>query len=321
LMAYLVGRQVTVRRRVAFVDRKGVVVALPLPEDETYANPRVSPDGRQLVIERGNAEGTEVNLWIYDLAGSVAPRQLTYGSGSLSTAPEWTRDGERILFLHRTGDTETIMSQPADGSGPAEPVTAAQIPDMNSSVISLSPDGTNLLVRVGPTGQRADIWLLPLAGTEKPRAVIEGPGNKLRPRFSPDGNWIAYSSDESGRGEVYVQNFRTGARRRITTGGGFSTPDWSPDGRHLFYLNGTATSLFRLMSVEVRTQSGFEVLPPTTILEGVFSPGSQQPYSISREGRILIVQRADESATEEQSPEIRVTLNWTEELKRLVPSR
>ena len=323
-MAYVARN--TVRRRLAFVDGNDGFEELPFLFNETYSNPRISPDGSQFVIERGGADETEVNLWVYDVTNKALPRQLTYGTGTQSVSPEWTRDGKRIVFLHKTGDTETVMSLPADGSGLAEPFTMARIPGMNSAVISLSSDDRNVLVRAGPADQQqADIWLLPAGGTEQPRPVTRGPGNKARARFSPNGNWMVYQSNETrGTGtDIHVLDFQNGVTRRITNGGGH-TPDWSPDGDHVFFLVNNLTRDMlpraRLMSVEFSPQSGLAVRRPTMVFDGVLGgPRSQQPYSVARDGRILVLTGAEEPA-EARSPDIRVTLNWFEELKQRVPT-
>ena len=168
--------------------------------------------------------------------------------------------------------------------------------------------------------------MLPLEGDRKPQLLIGGPSSKQRASFSPDGRWIAYSSYESARPEIYVQPFpTTGAKYQITTTGGTS-PVWSPDGQQLFYLQQVQPPLGRLMSVDVRIQAGFAYANSTALFDQVLlvplgpSVGSW-PYDIAPDGKrfVVVTPAANVSSEKTPNPEIRVTLNWFEELKQRVP--
>ena len=245
-LAYFVGVDRT-NRSLALVDRKGESVALPMPP-LPYADPRISPNGKQLAI--GVAEENESNIWIYDLAGALAPRRLTFGGTNFS--PAWTPDGRRIASIsNRDDNLNAIFWQPANGSGSAERLTDPKAAQLTS--LRLSADGK--IVYRDARGE-GSIWTLPLEGDRKPQLVIDGPGNQIHANLSPDGCWMVYSSTESGRIEVYVQPFPpTGANYQITTTEAFD-PLWSPDGRQIFYLEAQGNNLAGLTSVDVRTEPG-----------------------------------------------------------------
>jgi eukaryotic-like serine/threonine-protein kinase len=325
-LVYTVGpsQQVSITS-LAFTDGVGVKKALPF-QAGLYSNPRISPDGKQLVAEVEGEGG--VNLWIYDLSGHVAPRRLTFGGASF---PIWTRHSQQIIYTSRRDGGSAIYRQGADGNGSAERLTEPKQEAVVAS--SISEDGT--LVFTDNSGDH-DIWMLRMDDDRKPQALIKGKGTtEWRGSFSPDGHWIAYASDESKQEEIYVQPIPpTRPKNQITTHGGTS-PLWSPDGKELFYLEAQdpeahrfrafrATEilqprLYRLISRHVRTQAGFAFSDPTTIVEGILMIGPR-PYDITPDGKqfVAVFPASDATSGERSHPEIRVTLNWFEELKRRV---
>jgi eukaryotic-like serine/threonine-protein kinase len=160
-----------------------------------------------------------------------------------------------------------------------------------------------------------DIWVLPLVGDRKPWPLAQTKFNESQPRFSPDGHWIAYTSDESGRSEVYVQPFPgPGGKSQVSTDGG-NWPIWARNGRELFYANGN-----KMMSVSITTHPSFDASTPRFLEDASpFLPYrfNNAAYDISADDqRFLFVKAKEENAR----GEIRVVLNWSEELKRLAPS-
>ena len=215
---------------------------------------------------------------------------------------------------HSTSSGPTLWWRPADASGPQEiliePEDTGQIPT------SWSPDGQTLVYTdlFGP-----DIWMLPLGGEEKPWAFLDTDFEVSGAMFSPDGHWLAYMSNETGRDEVYVQPVSVttpGGKRQVSIGGG-GEPVWAPDGRDLFYRNGD-----RMMAVAIETEPELSVGTPRLLFEGRFLPvlSGDDPggsYDISPDGqRFLMIKREQDLVP----TEIIVILNWFEELKRLVPS-
>ncbi len=287
-----------------WVDRKGTE-SLITQEELSFGSPRISPDGKQVALAIAG-EGTQ-NIWIYDLEGESL-RRLTFGSGSVET---WSPDGKWIIFQRVDEDgRRTISRKLADGSGPVEqltvPVSRGQQPH------SLTPDG-RILAFGGGDG---DIWMLPMEGDREPQRFITSPNNECCEKFSPDGKWLAYVSDELGLDQVYVGPFPnpTDVKWLVSEEGG-GQPVWSPDGTELFYRNGD-----RMVAVSVQTEPTFRRGRPEVLFEGTYVSSrfisGYQYYDISRDGQRFLMIKAEEGST----AQINVVLNWFEELKRLVPT-
>jgi Tol biopolymer transport system component len=180
---------------------------------------------------------------------------------------------------------------------------------------SWSPDGQSLVFYDISPATGNDIWVLPMEGDRRPQVFLRSPAQEEAPTFSPDGRWLAFTSNESGRDEVYVQPFPgPGGKLQISTEGG-NEPLWSRNGRELFYRNGD-----KMMAVEITTQPTFTAGSPRLLFEGryEFSPNGVAGYDVSLDGqRFLMVQPVE---PEQPATQINVVLNWFEELKRRVPS-
>jgi serine/threonine-protein kinase len=293
-------------RRLVWVRRDGSVEPLAAPPREYYGNAVISPDGRRAAVDM---EGGTVGVWLYDfMRGTLTP--LTTGKGS-SQAPRWTPDGTRIVYrATRTGSRNLWWKDVDDAKGEERVTTGEGV----QTAGSFSNDGWLAYYDSDPaTG--FDIVALPVGGDRKPRAVVKTPFTEQFPRLSPDGHWIAYTSNESGRAEVLVQSFPdAGARTQISTSGGIE-PVWSRDGRELFYLDGDAMRV-----VEVRTSPTFSAGAPRLLYEGRFiqSPNGVASYDVSMDGQRFL--RVQPLHPDPPTHEIQVTVNWFEELKRLAPT-
>jgi len=208
-----------------------------------------------------------------------------------------------------------IFWQRADGSGGLERLTTNEDTQISGS---WSPDG-QLLAFIqlfsGGTERNNEIWVLRLSD-RKTQPFLQTQSNNFVSRFSPDGHWLAYVSNESDRLEVYVQPYPgPGGRWQISTEGG-REPMWNPNGRELFYRNGN-----KMMAVEISTKPGFSAGKPRMLFDGeyVVGPATTSNYDVSPDGqRFLMVQSAEQ---ERAAPtQINVVLNWFEELKRRVPT-
>jgi eukaryotic-like serine/threonine-protein kinase len=240
--------------------------------------------------------------------------------GSLNNPAVWTPDGKRIAFSSNKEGVQNIFWQLADGSGGLERLTTgdyAQIP------MSWSPDGQLLaFFEVNPT-TGYDIWVqqmgAPSAGSgqlRKAQPFLRTTFNESVPKFSPDGNWLVYVSDESGRYEIYVQPYpRPGGKLQISTEGG-TEPVWNPNGRELFYRNGD-----KMMAVDIATQPSFAAGKPRMLFEGKYqpTPGTAPNYDVSPDGQRFLMLKPSGSA-EAAPTQINVVLNWFEELKQKVPT-
>lgn len=180
--------------------------------------------------------------------------------------------------------------------------------------MSWSPNGKVLaFVEVAPT-TGYDIWITTV-GDRKVQPFLRTPFNESVPMFSPDGRWIAYISNKSGRWEVYVQPYpSTGGKWQISTEGG-TEPVWNRNGRELFFRNGD-----KIMAVEITEHPNLAAGKPRVLFEGhyVLPPGTTPNYDVSPDGQHFLMIKANEAA-EEAPAQINVVLNWFEELKRRVP--
>ena len=292
----------------SWTDRTGSVEALKAPTRD-YFEPHLSPDGQRVAVTIGLVPGSTTDLWVYDIPHGTLTR-LTFDGHDISSV--WSPDGKRVAYAaNRSGGWE-ILAKLADGSGAEERL----IPGQDSFQIpgSWSPDGKYLAYMVVSPETGTDIWVLPLSGDRKPWPLAQTKFNEQHPRFSPDGHWIAYTSDESGRSEIYVQPFPgPGGKSQISTEGGF-WPVWARNGRELSYLNGN-----KMMIVSITTHPRFDASTPrfltdaSPLLPGRFNNAA---YDMSADDHRFLLVKAKEG----NAPgEVRVVLNWSEELKRLAP--
>lgn len=201
-LAYVPGRA-GFESRFVWVDREGTVEPLPL-RPSTLFGPRLSPDGRSFVYWVQNAETTHV--WLYDLERGMSSRFTTNPAQVAGGWPIWGPEGKRVIFNSTRSDgmTWNLYWKPVDGSGPAEPLTQSEYSQVPVSVWAKGRLLAFQEVR-DPAAIGTDIWILPLQEGARPRPFLQTSANEFLPMFSPDGRWLAYVSDHSGRSEVYVR--------------------------------------------------------------------------------------------------------------------
>jgi Tol biopolymer transport system component len=313
-LAYVPGEIQGDQFNLVWVSRNGDEQPLAAPPNP-YLAPRLSPDNKRISVV---IQEQESQIWLYDLSRETLTR-FTF-DGSVNLTPVWTPDGERIAFVSNNKGPLNLFWQLADGSGGLERLIASEYIHAPQS---WSPDGKLLaFIEVNPTTQR-DIWVLPVADpsggsgqVREAQPFIRTRFNEAVPRFSPDGHWLAYISDESGRFEIYVQPYPgPGGKRQISTEGG-TEPVWNPNGRELFYRSGN-----RMMAVDIATQPGFTAGKPQILFEEQYEPAPIpiSNYDVSPDGqRFLMLKPCDQ---QQSAPtQINVVLNWFEELKRRVPT-
>ena len=293
-------------RTLVWVDREGAVEPLGAPP-RAYLDPRLSPDGRRLAV---SIDGENQDIWVYDMGRQTLSR-LTFAP-LWDETPVWTPDGNWVTFAGNRDGVMNLLRTVADGSEEEEQLVTLQ---GHAHANSWSPDGQVLVFGLGPIQTASEgIWLLPLEEDRKPTLFLKTPGNVYASRLSPDGHWIAYASDESGRLEIYVQPFPgLGGKWQISTDGGGHAV-WARNGRELFYRNGD-----KMMVVEVTTQPNFSPGSPKALFEGQFltAPDGNTNYDVAPDGQRFVMIKESE---EPQEGQINVVLNWFEELKRLVPT-
>ena len=290
-------------RKLVWVDRNGMEEPLGAPL-RAYENSRLSLDGRRVAFTIRDANP---DIWVYEIARQTLSR-FTFDEGE-DERPVWTPDGMWLTFSSERTDGRILFRKQADGGGEEEPLVTLQ---EHAHGTSWSPDGRVLSFETSVSSN--DVWMLPSEGDRKPTRFLSAPFFEGSPRFSPDGRWIAYVSNESGRNEVYVQPYPgPGGKWQVSTEGG-TEPVWARSGRELFYRNGD-----KMMVVEVATQSTFSPGSPKLVFEGVHGMfvGTLANYDVSPDGqRFLMIQ---EAASGEALTQINVVLNWFEELKQRVP--
>ena len=302
-LVYVLGGTEHAERTLVGVDREGQPTLLT-EDRESYSHLELSPDGTQVAVEI-SSQGI-ADIWIYDLERGTRSRLTATG---INTHPVWTPDGKQVAF--RVALTGAVYWKPADGSG------ESQLLVQNVGAggpTSFSPDGRMMALEENNPTSRFDIRYVTLEGDGTPVTFLETPFRERSPMISPNGRWLAYLSDESGRDEIYVQPFpEPGQKWPISSEGG-TEPKWSPDGQELFYRNGDM-----MMVVAVETESTFSAERPRILFEGSYQrdTGAGHPrYGVSPDGQQFVLVKVGEQATPTQ---INVVLNWFEELKELVP--
>ena len=308
-LVYVKGDARGIKRRLAAVDRDGGEHSL-LDEPRAFSDPSISPDGRQLAVA---IEGTHQDLWLVDIPRRTLSR-LTFDP-SEEFSPRWTPDGLRLFYaLIEIGRVPEISVRAADGSGNGDHVLARD--NMPLVPSSIAPDGRTLAYVEIVTNDNADIWVLPLGGDRRPIPFVKTPYNEFGSEFSPDGRFLAYVSNESGRFEVYVRPFPgPGPKRQVSVGGGTS-PVWSKIGGEIFYRNGDA-----VMAAAVTLGPEFSSAAPRTLFRGEYEeparPDWPRNYDVMPDGKQFLMIKPDPDGRPTQA---QVVFHWFEELKRQTTS-
>jgi Tol biopolymer transport system component len=308
------------QRSLVWVDRNGKEEPLAA-QPNAYVDPRISPDGTQVAVTIVAGENREnTGIWIWDLIRQTLTPLTSHKGRDIS--PLWTPDGKRIAYLSFRDSGYNLNWKAANGTAKEEPLSSGMIVPA-----SWSGDGKNLvLMRVALAGiPNFDIGTLSMEGDRKWKPLLQEKYVEYQPRISPNGRWIAYASDESGQGQIYVRPFPDVEKDKwtVSINGGYS-PLWSPDGRELFYRNGDA-----VIVVTVKTEPAFTLYTPKILFRGVYASPSANwmqwtdvdTWDISRDGkRFLMMKESGSAASTAGGPRrINIVLNWFEELKQRVP--
>jgi len=321
LLVYLGRGQRSRDRTVEWVDRQGARQASILPP-RLYGDISLSPDGRRMAASIGGSDLGSLlggaDIWVGELERGRLTRLTSQGWNFL---PVWTPDGRAVTFGAYSTGRQFLKQVAADGSGQPEVLLegATQL-----TPLSWTPKGEHLLFLARASGlMRISLLPRPVSGVEsKPRPLLEAGLGEVHgfAQVSPDGRWMAYASNESGRFEIYVRPFPgLGAKLPISTQGG-ENPRWSRSGRELFYRDPVKS---QLMAVEVQTAPEFRAGQPRPLftLDSTYSStqsGLSGGWDVSPDGKHFLVINAPEGA--EPGVRLQAVVNWFEELRRLAPA-
>ena len=275
-----------------------------------YLRPSLSPDGDTIAATRVDPDTEQDDLWLIETARGIASRFTSYPN--FEDMPVWSPDGSRIIFTSPR-NTRPNLYQKALSGGAEELLIRS---DFNDQPNDWSRDGRFLLYqRLHPKTQW-DLWYLPMSdeADRRPMAFLESNFNERLARFSPDGRWLAYTSDESGRDEVHLRSFPRGDVQRQISANGGSAPNWRGDGRELFYLEPGGN----LMAVNMAPGTTVEAGPPKTLFLTRISavgeyPGSGRNYTVAPDGQRFLISTVTE---EHRSIPTTILLDWPAVLGR-----
>ena len=292
-------------RELVWFDRGGRRVGA-VGDAGDYGSPDLSPDGRRIAVSRREGSKPDADIWIFDSAGGAWSR-FTFDPAN-DRAPLWSSDGSRILFGSAARGLMDLYDKPSGGAGEARPLYLTPEDKFPSD---LSRDGRFIVFHTYGSKTAWDVWVVPTDG-RKPFPFLESRFTEVQGRLSPDGRWLAYASDESGRFEAYVTDFPGKLGRwQVSTEGGQQLA-WRADGKELFYVAPDQS----LMSVAVRTRDAFQASPPVALFKANFPPvvpAYWRYYVPTADGQRFLVSalRSDAASTP-----INVVLNWTATLKK-----
>jgi Tol biopolymer transport system component len=301
------------RRQLAWIDRTGKVLgAVGAVDDAILALPDLSADDQRVAFNRALPN---VDIWVVGV-GEGVPRRFTF-ERAIDAGAVWSPDGSRIVFRSFREGAYNLFEKPVNGTADEQPLLVTSLP---KAPLDWSRDGRLLLFSTQDPKTGTDLWALPMTGERKPFAVLQTRFDEIEGQFSPDGRWLAYVSNESGRDEIYVQAFPdAGGKWQISTSGGLQ-PRWRRDGQELFFVAPDN----RLMAAPIRVAPGTKALEagapvalfPTRLATGVnIVPAGFQAraqYAVAADGRFLMNVSADEGVT---SP-ITIVQNWMVGLKK-----
>jgi serine/threonine-protein kinase len=301
-----------VENKLVWVDRDGTVEPI-LEASGDYLHPRISPGGDRIALL--SRKGADTDVWVVDVRRGSSER-LTQGGDHAS--PLWVPQGEEVTFTEfgpgRAGPSaatvtlERIVARRADGSG--EPRVLLE-DDHASTPMSWTPDGSTLLYdRRTDTGE-LEVWSVSPGGDDPPAALIASPFNEESARISPDGRWVAYVSDKTGRAEVYVATYPALDRRRQVSSAGGSEPVWGPQSEEIFYRSG-----WKVFSVPLeRGGSGLRTGRPVKLFDGFFNRANlgHAHFDVAPDGKRFVMVQENPAAFDR----LQLVFGWDRELTAL----
>jgi serine/threonine protein kinase len=293
-VVYIPGAVSESRRALLWVDRRGQARPVGI-EQRPFSDVALSPDGQRIALAISSVNS---DIWVYEI-GRGTLRRVTFSPG-LDATPIWTPDGRRVTFNSIRNGPMEIFQMSFDGSGAEERLIDAGA--ANAQARSWHPSAGWLAYDLA-----GDIHVLPMTGDRKPKSFLATQFAESFPAFSPDGRWIAYQSNETGRFEIYVQPFPgPGGKFQVSNDGG-TRPKWLRNGRELFFRSGT-----RMMAAPIQPGATFTMGAAHVLFDGQYAP----PYDVTADGSFLMVR--DE--LQGDPTHLRLVLNWLDDVKRRLPA-
>lgn len=292
--------------QLTWFDRQGKLISTVGESGSSIGNPRLSPDGTRLAGIKGAGGADSGNIWVMDLSRGGASTRLTFGS-PIDNFPVWAPDGNRIIFCSNRDGPFNLYEKSVNGLKGEELLLKS---NEDKIATSWSRDGRFLLFTVIQPKTKEDIWVLPLDNGKKPLPFLITEFREAQARFSPDGHWVAYISDESGKFEVYIRSItinsagtalEIGGQWHVSNGVG-TDPQWRYDGQELYYRSGDG----RLLGVEIATSPTFRAGSPYPL--GSLNAASWDSTSDGKRFLTLV--------TTGGTPTFLVELNWQSGLKK-----
>lgn len=290
--------------RLVRVSLTGKVEVLPA-EQRLYSDPRVSADGNFVAA---HLQGDENDIWVANVKRGTLTR-LSFSSAEDET-PAFSPDGRTVAWSGSRPDlVRGIFRRAADGGGNEELIWSL---DLHAHVRDWTPDGESLIFETASPQTYNDIWRLDLKGTPKATPIVQTPFNEHNSRLSPDGKWLAYSSNESGRDEIYIQPYPQGGSRLTVTTNGGDQPVWSRDGRTLFFRVDSGIHAIDFVAAPEPNVSNARPLFPDRFDNP--QAGNHTAYDAFPDGNLLMLQSTTEQSIE--GTKIVLVINWLEEVKQ-----
>jgi Tol biopolymer transport system component len=300
-LVYMAGDVVT-NNQLQWYDRNGKALGA-LGENDHYKNLVISRDGSRVVADTISVKESKIR--ILDARGTRTLMTLGSSDGGY---PAWSPDGRDVYFTSNPNGPQDIYVRRADGSGEPREVLKFDKNQFGALLLAASPDGNSLAYVFMDRTTGADIYIMALSGERKPQPFLHTLANETAPTFSPDGKWLAYESNRSGRNEAYITPFPGGgAEYQISTSGG-ERPVWRRDGKEIYYREG-----LRVMAVELKGKAdSLELGDPKFLFELAAGNLNGRYYDVAPDGRFLV--NTSPLMTKAQSFSLMV--NWPARLKK-----
>lgn len=295
-------------RTITWTDRAGRETPIAV-QPRNYYYVRLSPDGAYLSLD---ARDEQEDIWIWDLRRGAISR-LTDKPGAEQYGL-WMPKGLGVVFNSASGSRTELYRMRRDGTGQMEQITETSAERLAPFPNAITPDGEQVIFRAATTNSKNDLWIASMTGPRSVRKLLDGPHHELNASLSPDGKWMAYESDQSGRTEVYVRPFPDvqSGQFPVSVAGG-SEPVWARN--EIFFIADDS----KLMAVPVSTTSGFVAEKPVVLFDvsPYYFGGQGRNYDVAADGKRFVMVK-DPPAARSQTFPINVILNWTQELRNVM---